>query len=701
WLPAIHTVDPEGKFNALVEPWAGRFVKEDGLDLEIATYLYERNRLYSKATYEHSYPFCWRCDSPLLYYALDTWFIRMSRIRDEMLSANENINWFPEHLKHGRFGNFLEDLKDWALSRNRFWGTPLPIWRCAEGHEICVGGFEELASLTGGLPDGFDPHRPFVDDLKVGCPQCGGEMAREPYVIDTWYDSGSAFFAQYHYPFEHCKEFESSYPVDFITEALDQTRGWFYTLLAIGVSVFNKHTYRNVLTMGLILDDTGHKMSKSKGNVVLPEDVTETFGADAVRLNFYQTPVWNSYRFSKEGVHETLSKDINTLWNVYAFFANNAMLDGYLPRPVEPKHELDRWLLSRLNSLCAQVREAMERYELHVAAGAISGFIDELSNWYLRRSRRRFWLDSNPEDKAQAYSTLYMVLTELVMLSAPFIPFLSEYLYQRLVVEIDPSAPEGVHLCPYPEVDEEMLSPILEKEMAMAIAAARAGRNARQKVNIKLRQPLSRAVVITTPDNAEGMRRFAEILQEELNVKEITIAQDAKEYLELSIKPNHASIGPKFGAHATKVSEMLARTPPSEVIEALEREGMIKIGDRVIGREDVVVEYRERSGYSSSSAAGIMVVIHTTLSPELLSEGMARDIVRRIQTMRSALSLSYDQRINVWLSGDKALLEAARAHSSYIEQETLANAIAWGEGRGRMEDWKIDGRTLHVWVEPL
>jgi isoleucyl-tRNA synthetase len=616
-----------------------------------------------------------------------------------MIRHNESINWVPEHLKHGRFGNFLDELKDWALSRNRFWGTPLPIWRCPSGHETCVGSFEELGKLAGGLPADFDPHRSHVDALQLRCPQCDAVMAREPYVIDCWYDSGSSFFAQYHYPFENREEFDRSFPVDFITEALDQTRGWFYTLLAIGVTVFDKPTYRNVLTQGLMLDESGQKMSKSRGNIYKPEDIFETVGADATRMYLYSFPIWNSVKFSKDLVHEVLRKDINTLWNVYSFFVSNARLDGYGPAEPKPANELDRWLLSRLSATVTDVRSGFESYELHKSAAALGDFIDELSNWYLRRSRRRFWSDTDPADKAQAYAALYKTLTELAKLMAPFTPFLSERLYQNLVRKKDASAPESVHLCRYPHPGPR--DEALETGMALAISVAVAGRNARQRVDIKLRQPLQKLTVVCSKSDAASLGRYVDILAEELNVKEVELAVGSADVSTMRVKPNFKSIGAKFKKDSKLAAEEIAKADPAALAASLKADGKATLGAFEIVPEDVLVETVDREGLSCGEWKGVRVYVTTEIREDLLLEGLARELVRRIQVMRKEMDLSYDQRVRVALMGDGELNKAVSSFGDYIRRETLADSLEVGELEWEPKEWDVDGRKLLLWIKAV
>lgn len=633
-LPAVHTVEMDGKFNELVKPWSGQFVKKQGLDIDIAVHLHEHNRLYTKGNYAHTYPYCWRCDSPLLYYALDSWFVRMSRLRDKMLANNEKITWQPEHLKHGRFGNFLEDLKDWALSRNRFWGTPLPIWKCECGKEVCVGSFRQLKEMAGGLPDDFEPHRPWVDELPVSCPDCGGRMTREEYVIDTWYDSGSAPFAQFHYPFENEEVFGESFPADFITEAIDQTRGWFYTLLAVSTGVFGETPYKQCLCQGLLLNSEGQKMSKSKGTAI---DANETFdrsGADATRLALMYGPCWTSQKFNEQGLREAHSKVMNTLWNCYSFFVSNANMDGFIPTETDmPGNDLDRWIISRLNSTNAEIRQGIEGLEVHKSVRAIFAFIDDLSNWYLRRSRRRFWVDNVDDDKKAAYGVLYHVLKDTARMMAPFTPFISEQIYRNLRYGED--EPISVHLTPYPKVREELIDTALEDEMALVIKAAEVGRNARQTSGLKLRQPLSRAHVVL--DEGRSIKESMKpLLLEELNVKEIKFT-----YKE-----------PDFGEN--------------------------------VGIAD---------------GPGFRVMVDMNITPELASEGLARDIVRRIQSLRKDEDLRYDQHIALGYDGDDEMIRALNDHADYIQKETLADTMQRGEvPNSAVKEWTIDGKRLVIWI---
>ena len=692
----VKPVDEAGKFTADVPPYEGRFVKD--CDRDIMIDLDKRGLLYDHGKITHTYPFCWRCGSPLLYYALDTWFIRMSALKDEMLRNNEEINWKPEYLKHGRFGNFLEDLKDWALSRNRYWGTPLPVWTCKNGHQIVVSSIEELKKLAGTLPVDFEPHRPWVDEVGIKCPECGEPMKREPYTIDVWYDSGSAPFAQYHYPFENKEEFESSFPVDFITEALDQTRGWFYTLLAVSTLTFGRPAYRNVLTLGLILDEDGEKMSKSKGNAVDPTEMMEKFGADAVRFYFYTSPVWYSKRFGFELVKDVMSKSITTLWNVYSFFVTNANLDNFFPSGADVSDELDRWLLSRLNSLIKEVRDGFENYEIHRSGRAVMGFVDDLSNWYLRRSRRRFW-EGSPGEKKGAYEALYTALVTLSKLMSPLTPFLSETIYQNLVRSVDEDAPESVNMCGYPAADESLMDPELERDMALVIKAVEAGRSARQSANIKLRMPLSEAMISGPESDLKRLERFLDVIKEELNVKDIVLSSGAG-MMEASISPNYGVLGPKFRERMKDAVKAVESLGPDD-IEALRRGEAVTVNGLEISQEDVIIVDRVKEGYSGAHAEGtsLSVLVNTHITDELRYEGLAREIIRRIQNMRKEMDLEYEAHIETRYSGDEELEKAVERHRDYIMKETLSDVLEKGKNSGT--EWKIEGKRIRISLKKL
>ncbi len=690
-VPLVKPVNEEGKFTDT--PWKGMFVKD--ADKHIIQWLKENGKLYKKGTIEHSYPHCWRCGTPLLYYALDTWYIKMSEKREELIKNNDTVNWKPEYLKHGRFGNFLEEVKDWALSRNRYWGTPLPIWTCPEGHVFIPEGKEDLLNHAepDSIPEHFELHRPYVDEIKVKCPVCGKEMHREPYLIDVWFDSGSAFFAQFHYPYENKDEFSKSFPVDFITEALDQTRGWFYTLMAISTVVFNRAPYKNVLTLGLILDEDGEKMSKSKGNAVDPMDIMNSVGADAVRLYFYASPVWKSRRFSESLVREYMQKTLSTLLNVYIFFKNNASLDKFTPEMAgEIKNELDRWLISRLNSTISDVRNNLDILEIHKATKALERFIDELSNWYLRRSRRRFWKEEVNEDKISAYTALYTTLKTLSKLMAPFTPFFSEFMYSELWGEN-----ESVHLEKYPVADESLIDETLEEEMEIAIKIAEAGRRARQLANIKLRQPLASMTIVANEKYHPIIEKFVDVLKEEVNVKNIEIRSTAGSMINVDIKPNYRVLGPKLKGDIKKVLRELQNFPVEEILTKL-KSGGINVAGYLLTEDDFNIVEKPAEGILAVEAEGLPIAVYldTNINEELRLEGFAREIVRRIQAMRKDMDLEYAQKIKTFYMGDEELLKAIDKFRDYIMKETQSIEMEKGEFEGYAKEWNIDGKKIKI-----
>ncbi len=689
-VPLIKPVNEEGKFTDT--PWKGMFVKD--ADKHIIEWLKKEGKLYKKETIEHSYPHCWRCGTPLLYYALDTWYIKMSKKREELIKNNETVNWKPEHLKHGRFGNFLDEVKDWALSRNRYWGTPLPVWTCPDGHVFIPEGKEDLLKHAepDSIPEHFELHRPYVDELKIKCPVCGKEMKREPYLIDVWFDSGSAPFAQFHYPYENKEEFERSFPVDFITEALDQTRGWFYTLMAISTVVFNKAPYKNVLTLGLILDEDGEKMSKSKGNAIDPMDIMNKVGADAVRFYFYSTPVWKSRRFSENLVREYAQRTLMTLWNVYVFFKNNASLDNFTPDKLgEIKNELDSWLLSRLNTTIGEVRKNLDTFDIHKATKAIEVFIDELSNWYLRRSRRRFWKEEVNEDKMSAYTSLYLALKELSKLMAPFTPFFAEYMYSNLWGE-----KESVHLEEYPKIHKELLNKKLEEEMNVAIRIAEAGRRARQLANIKLRQPLGSMTIVADEKFHPIIEKFLDVLKEEINVKDIKIRASAGSMVSIEIKPNYKVLGPKLKGDMKKVLKELEKLPAEEIAKKI-KQG-IEVAGYVLKEEDINIVEKPAQGILAVEVEGLPMAVYldTNITEELRLEGLAREIVRRIQAMRKEMDLQYAQKIRTFYVGDEELKKAINEFKDYIMRETQSVELKEGEEKGYAKEWSIEGMRIKL-----
>ena len=689
-VPLIKPVNEEGKFTDT--PWKGMFVKD--ADPHIIKWLREQGKLFKKETVTHTYPFCWRCGTPLLYYALDTWYIRMSKKRDELLENNKTVNWKPEHLKHGRFGNFLDEIKDWALSRNRYWGTPLPIWKCPEGHVFMPESKEDLLShAEGHIPENFELHRPWVDELHVKCPACGKEMQREPYLIDVWFDSGSAPFAQFHYPFEKEEDFKNSFPVDFITEGIDQTRGWFYTLMAISTLVFKRAPYKNVLTLGLILDEDGEKMSKSKGNAVDPMEIMQSVGADAMRMYLYSSPVWKSRRFSENLVREYMQKTIATLWNVVVFFKKNAELDNYHGELSEITNELDRWLVSRLNSTVRDVRKHLDNYDVHLATRAIEQYIDELSNWYVRRSRRRFWREEMSADKKSAYTALFTAIRTLALLMAPFTPFLSELIYRETF-----GPKESVHLADYPIADESLIDSVIEEEMHVAIKIAEAGRRARQLANVKLRQPLGKMLVTCDAKYAEIVKKYITVLKEEVNVKEIEIGK-MEGMTRLELKINYRRLGPRLKGDMKKVVAKLQKMEPS-VIEDKLRTGKLVIHGHEITDEDIELFERPLEGVQAVEVEGLPIVVYlnTNITDALKKEGLARELIRRIQTMRKELDLEYDAKIETSYTGSELLKQVMQEYALYIMNETQSISLTEATDGEYGKEWEIEGEKINLFI---
>ena len=676
-------VDEEGRFTDEVPPVAGTFFKDaDKVLIEI---LEEEGKIYSLGTYRHNYPFCWRCGTPLMYYAIDTWYIRTSKLRDLFMELNSRVNWVPGHVREGRFGSFLRELKDWALSRNRFWGTPLPVWVCEEGHVHVVGSVEELRSMAlDPVPEDLDLHRPWVDRIRLRCPVCGKPMLREPYTIDVWFDSGAATFAQFHYPFENEEEFREAYPVDFISEGIDQTRGWFYSLLAVNGMLFEREPYRNVLVIGLVLDEKGEKMSKSKGNVVDPVPLLEEVGADPLRLYMLSTPAWRDLRFSTRGIEELRRRVLDTLWNVYKFFSNNANLDGFEPDGGEPgENPLDRWILSRLSWLSSEFNRGFESLSIHRGPAALPQFVDDLSNWYLRLSRRRFWREGMDEDKLSAYRTLYRVLVQLARLLAPVTPFTAEMLHRRLTGE-------SVFLSEYPQPgprDEE-----LESQFAEMKAVVEAGRRARQRAGIKARIPLLEAIVV----GARLPEELAELARMELNVKDLRFGDEGPRVRR--VKLNLSRAAPRLRGRTPEAARLVEEL--GEGALAMAERGELEVGGVRLGPEDLLVEEEVDPEYVREEAEGVEVYLRRTLTRELRLEGLARDIVRRIQVMRKELDLEYDRRIRTWVLGDEEVSEALRMHGDYIAGETLSVELREAPGRGYHRVWEVDGKRVEIWIEP-
>ena len=706
-LPQRHTVDPQGRFTAEVAPWAGRNVKESERD--IIDWLKGRGLLYREEMTTHTYPFCWRCDSPLLYYAWKTWYIATTRYRDRMLEANKTVAWHPREIGAHRFENWLENNVDWALSRNRYWGTPLPIWRCEKcGRDRCVGSIEEL-SLGQGMPEPLDLHRPHVDQVTFRCEACGGTARRVPEVIDVWFDSGSMPFAQWHYPFENKELFPSRYPADYVSEGMDQTRGWFYTLMAIGVFATGKAPYKHVLVNELILDKEGKKMSKTRGNAVDPDQILNSRGADALRFYMISTsPPWTATRFDPEGVTEVTKKLLGTLKNTAQFFALYANIDGYDPAAKEKAAPtlLDRWALSRLHTLVASCRESLDAYDLTRGARAIQEFVvEDLSNWYVRRSRRRFWKAGDPADKRAAYDTLFGCLETVARLLAPYTPFVSEELHQSLVRPAFPEAPKSVHWCDYPAADRAAVDEDLEAAMELAHRIVNLARAARNASSLRVRQPLRRLAVAGLGERErQRVGTVSDLIQDELNVRAIVFPSDRGELLQVQVKPNYPVLGKKAGAAMKEVASKVQAVPADEIRAAIAGGGweVEAAGQRLtLLAEDLLVQESSRAPWVAQSDGTLTVAVDTVLDEELRAEGLVREFAHRIQTLRKNAEFDVTDRIRLFLFElSPGLAAAATRHEQFIREEVLAEEVLTrAPGNGPSEEWTFDGERARVRIE--
>lgn len=700
----INLVDKEGKFVEEVEPWAGRFVRDCNED--ICKWLANENKLFSKEKHLHSYPHCWRCDTPLLYYPKESWFVAMSKLRDNLVENNSKVNWYPETIKTGRFGKFLENVIDWGISRDRYWGTPLPIWTCEDencGHRECIGSIEELKEKGIDVPEDIELHKPYIDAVDLKCPKCGKKMHRAKEVIDCWFDSGSMPFAQWHYPFENKEMFENNFPAGFISEAIDQTRGWFYTLTAVGTALFNKTPFENCVVLGHVLDEKGQKMSKSKGNGVNPMELLNTVGADATRWHFYTcSSPWLPTRLSIDNVKETQRGFLSTLWNVYSFYVLYAEIDQFNPlkyKDFKITNIMDKWIISKLNTLVKEVDSKLDNYDITGAAIEIEEFTDELSNWYVRRNRERFWSQELNDEKIGAYVTLYNVLTTLIKVSAPFVPFITDEIYQNLVINLDNNALESVHLCEWPEVDETVIDKNLEAEMDLAYKIVKLGRSARNAVNIKNRQPLSEMLISidTLPEY------YTDIVKEELNVKEVKLGAEMSDYVNFEIKPNLPVLGKEYGKLIPKIREEISKKNQMDLaskvkqgkVEYIEIDG-IEIG---LDANNLLITMQGKEGFAFSGEGEIGVVLDTTITPELQEEGILREVLSKVQNMRKDKNFEVLDRINLYVSENEKIENVIRKFEETIKHDTLADNIFYNkEGRDYI-DTNINGENLKVDIE--
>ena len=700
----INLVDKEGKFVEEVEPWAGRFVRDCNED--ICKWLANENKLFSKEKHLHSYPHCWRCDTPLLYYPKESWFVAMSKLRDNLVENNSKVNWYPETIKTGRFGKFLENVIDWGISRDRYWGTPLPIWTCEDencGHRECIGSIEELKEKGIDVPEDIELHKPYIDAVDLKCPKCGKKMHRAKEVIDCWFDSGSMPFAQWHYPFENKEMFENNFPAGFISEAIDQTRGWFYTLTAVGTALFNKTPFENCVVLGHVLDEKGQKMSKSKGNGVNPMELLNTVGADATRWHFYTcSSPWIPTRLSVKSVQETQRKFLSTLWNVYSFYVLYAEIDKFNPvkyKDFEVTNVMDKWITSKMNTLIKEVDEKLNNYDITAAALLIEDFTDELSNWYVRRNRERFWASGMEDDKVGAYITLYRVLVDLIKVSAPFVPFITEDIYQNLVVNLNSEEPESVHLCLWPEVCEEKIDKDLEKEMDLAYKIVKLGRSARNAANIKNRQPLSEMLISvgTLPEY------YGDIVKEELNVKEVSLGADMSKYVDFEIKPNLPVLGKEYGKLIPKIREAISKLNQMDLANKVKQGKVeyIEVEDTQIALDEtnLLVTMQGKEGYAFAGEGELGVILETTITPELKEEGYVREILSKVQNMRKDRGFEVLDRINLYFANNDNLKTTIEKYKEQIMKDTLSDNIFYNEERENYVETKINDETINIDVE--
>ena len=702
-LPFVQFVDGKGDLTAET-PYAGKFVKD--ADPLVLKDLDAEGKLFDAPKFEHDYPFCWRCDTPLIYYARESWFIKMTAVKDDLVRNNKTINWIPASIGEGRFGNWLENIQDWGVSRNRYWGTPLNIWECECGHQHSIGSREELYKMSGNeKAKTVEFHRPYIDKITITCPECGGQMKRVPEVIDCWFDSGAMPFAQHHYPFENKDLFEQQFPADFISEAVDQTRGWFYSLLAESTLLFNKAPYKNVIVMGHVQDENGQKMSKSKGNAVDPFNALETYGADAIRWYFYTSSApWLPKRFSGKAVQEGQRKFMGTLWNTYAFFVLYANIDNFDASKYTLEYDklpvMDKWLLSKLNSTVAEVDSNLDQYRIPEAAKALQDFVDEMSNWYVRRSRERFWAKGMEQDKINAYMTLYTALVTICKAAAPMIPFMTEDIYQNLVRSNDANAPESIHLCDFPVVNKDHIDKKLEEDMEDVLDAVVMGRACRNEAAIKNRQPISRMYIKSDFTLSEF---YQEIIEDELNVKEVVFTDDVRDFTSYTFKPQLRTVGPKYGKQLGGIQKHLAALDGNAAMDELNADGALKFDvDGVaveLTKDDLLIDMAQKEGYVSQEDNRMTVVLDTNLTPELVEEGFVYEIISKIQTMRKESGFEVTDHIRVSINGNDKLSEIAQKNKEAISGKVLADELTSGAEYGVSKEWNINGENAVIAVE--
>ena len=706
-LPFVQFVNGKGEMTAETD-YAGLFVKK--ADPVILDDLKKAGLLYSAPKFEHEYPHCWRCDTPLIYYARDSWYIRESSYKDALVANNKTVNWLPESIGSGRFGNWLENIQDWAISRNRYWGTPLNIWECSCGHRECIGSRKELAERSGNEKAlTVELHRPYVDEITMVCPDCGGTMRRVPEVIDCWFDSGAMPFAQHHYPFENKEKFEQQFPAAFISEAVDQTRGWFHSLMAESTLLFDRSPYENVIVLGLVQDKNGQKMSKSKGNAVDPFEALEKFGADAIRWYFYNSSApWLPKRFYEEAVLEGRSKFMSTLWNTYAFYVLYAEIDQFDPSKYmtngkwEPKDlpVMDRWLLSKLNTLIKTVDGSLDTYHITEASRALAAFVEDMSNWYVRRCRDRYWGGGMEQDKINAYMTLFEALYTVSLLAAPMVPFMTEAIYQNIVRRVLPGVPESIHLCDYPVADESLIDPALEADMDHAVKLVEMGRAARNAAAIKNRQPLSR-MLVKAPFTLSGY--YDAIIAEELNVKGLEFTDDAQGFISYSFKPQMRTLGPRFGRQLNEIRTLLQNIDGSAAMKQLKETGFLTLtlstGEAQLSPDDLLIDTAQKEGFAAVQDGEITVVLDTKLTPELIDEGFVREIVSKVQTMRKEAGFEVMDRILLFHDGNAKIEEIFGKFGAEIRREVLANEVRCGRSDGYEKEWNINGETVALTVK--